>query len=52
MPPKPGRPKSRQARKSLRRGRKPIFSDAQKKVLGKMISKALRTTLKKLARAS
>ena len=49
---KPGRPSTKKAKKNLRRGRKPIFTDAQKRVLAKMVSKALRASLKKLVKAS
>ena len=49
----PGRPKGSKngARKPQKRGRKHIFTPAQKRVLGRMIAGALKRQLRALARA-
>ena len=46
---KPGRPKSRKT-KGAKRGRKPIFTPAQKRIVERMIREALRAELRNIVR--
>ena len=48
---KPGRPKTRRSAAKGKRGRKPIFTAGQKRVLNRLIGVALKGELRKLARA-
>lgn len=52
--PKPGRPSTNasiRAKTGKRRGRKPIFSVAQKRVLERLIRHSLKTELRAMTRA-